>query len=155
MAGTRQNKELTLTISHYKVPGVGEGAQLCYLVKKGTGSKEIFYDQIEGFEYQWGYNYTITVEKKVNNAPMADASSLNYKLKKVLKKEKAPVAETFELRLRINDQDLVQTIKGKCSYFGEIEIQSGTTNCTNLARAQSAIFRHATNKQGLVLVRLK
>lgn len=68
MADVRQNKELTLTIYHYKVPGVGEGAQLCYLVKKGSGSREIFYDQIEGFEYQWGYNYTITVEQKNNKA---------------------------------------------------------------------------------------
>jgi len=155
MAGTTQNNELVLTIYNYKVPGVGEGAQLCYLVKKGSGSKEIFYDQIEGFDYQWGYNYTIIVERKTNKAPMADASSFNYKLKKILKKEKAPVAERFELRLRVNDQDLIQTRNGKCSYFGEIEIYPGTKKCADVARAESAIFRHAGNRPGLVLVGLK
>ncbi|MBU1822086.1 MAG: DUF4377 domain-containing protein [Bacteroidetes bacterium] len=40
------------------------------------------YDPIEGFEYKWGYNYEIVVEKLKIGAPKADASSFNYRLKK-------------------------------------------------------------------------
>jgi hypothetical protein len=153
MASIKPGSDTLLTISHYKAPGVGESVQLCYVVKKDNGNTQLFYDQIEGFEYQWGYNYTISVEKEINKAPMADASSFKYKLKKILKKEKVAAGETFELRTRVNEQNLVETKNGACSYLGEIEIKIGPYSCADLAKAQSATFRHADNK--IVLVKLK
>ena len=46
----------------------------------------LFYDQIEGFNYEEGYEYEIVVEvTKVENPP-ADASSLKYTLIEVVSK---------------------------------------------------------------------
>jgi len=55
------------------------------------GNWQLFYDQIEGFEYAVGYRYKLRVKiTERENAP-ADASSLQYKLIEVI--EKTPVAE--------------------------------------------------------------
>jgi hypothetical protein len=155
MASINPDTNTVFTIYHYKAPGVGESVQLCYVIKKNNGDRQLFYSQIEGFDYQWGYNYTISVEKKMNKAPMADASSFTYRLRKVLKKEKVAAGETFELRTKINDQVLVENKNGICSYFGEIEIQTGSHSCADLAKAQSATFRHADNGRAIMLVKLK
>lgn len=61
----------------------------CLLVKENDEEDwTFFYNNIEGFEYEKGYQYQIKVAvSKVENPPM-DASSLNYKLIEVLSKEK-------------------------------------------------------------------
>ena len=47
---------------------------------------ELFYDQIEGFEYVAGYRYKLRVEiTELENVP-SDASSLRYKLIEVVEK---------------------------------------------------------------------
>ncbi|MGJ1434177.1 DUF4377 domain-containing protein [Sphingobacterium spiritivorum] len=49
---------------------------------------ELFYDDIEGFSYEKGYEYELVVtEEKVENPP-ADASSVKYKLVKQVSKTK-------------------------------------------------------------------
>src|SRR5688572_26451379 len=78
-AAKNPDNDMILTIYHYKVPCMGESIQLCFLIKKDNGEKEFFRDEIEGFEYQWGYNYTINVEKKTKKTVVADASSFTYK----------------------------------------------------------------------------
>ncbi|MEJ7766635.1 MAG: DUF4377 domain-containing protein [Chitinophagaceae bacterium] len=155
MASNKPDTDMTLTIFHYKVPCLGESVQLCYLIKKDDGKTEFFHDEIDGFAYQWGFNYTITVEKIINEKPMADASAFRYKLKKVIKKAKVSSEETFTLPLMVDDQSLVETKTGVCNYFGVIEVQTGYRTCAELAKASSALFRHAADKPALILVSLK
>lgn len=66
---------------------VGVVPQKCLLVKKGADTNwTFFYDKIEGFNYEEGYEYVLEVkEEKVENAP-ADASSLKYILVKEVSK---------------------------------------------------------------------
>ncbi len=66
---------------------VGVVPQKCLLVKKGTDTNwTFFYNQIEGFQYEPGYEYVLEVkEVKVENVP-ADASSLKYILVKEVSK---------------------------------------------------------------------
>lgn len=65
----------------------GAGPQKCLLVKKGNATEwEFFYSNIEGFQYQPGYEYTLEVkEEKIENAP-ADVSSIKYILVKEISK---------------------------------------------------------------------
>lgn len=155
MASENQAKEMKLTISHYKVPCSGESIQLCYLIKKDDGKTEFFHDEIEGFEYQWGYNYVIGVEKIIKGKVMADASSFTYKLKKVYKKEKILPGVTFELPLTYEDQHLMESKNGTFNYFGAIAVQTSKYSSAELAKAKTAIFKYSADKRGLVLVSLK
>jgi len=80
---------ISLFIGPEKVDCVGEGPQLCYLVREEEGAEwSNFYGEIGGFEYQVGYNYEVLVEKiKISN-PMADGPAFRYRLLKVLQKQK-------------------------------------------------------------------
>ena len=80
---------ISLLIGPEKVDCVGEGPQLCYLVKEEEGAEWTnFYGEIADFDYQAGYNYEILVEKiKIPN-PMADGPAFRYRLIKELQKQK-------------------------------------------------------------------
>ncbi len=140
-------------ILHYRIPCQGEGVQLCYLVSRNGGETEFFYDQIEGFEYEWGYNYEIVVEKLKVEAPMADASSFSYRLKKQISKEKVSADLRFELPLVVDDYRVVESDGKNCLYFGRVRISTGTISCDSLAGGQKGIFQHKDG--GLRLVEMR
>src|SRR5688572_27206197 len=79
-----QKREYDLWIGPAKVDCVGSFPQSCLLVRESpTGQWEYFYDQIEGFTWEPGYDYHIRVrETKIDNPPM-DGSSLRYVLLRV------------------------------------------------------------------------
>ncbi|MBA9075730.1 DUF4377 domain-containing protein [Rufibacter quisquiliarum] len=85
-------RETTMRINHYTQNCQGVAAQQCFLVQEGdqVGSPDwrLFYDTIEGFDYEEGFVYTLQVRiEKVENPP-ADASGRRYRLLKVISKEK-------------------------------------------------------------------
>lgn len=147
--------EMKLKIAHYKVPCAAESVQLCFVIIKDSGEKEFFYDQIEGFDYQWGFNYELTVEKKIIKLPKADMSSNTYKLIKIITKEKVSPGTEFELPVKFNDEVVIVTAKGSCSYFNEIRIQTGSYSCAELAKGEAAFFKYSADSAALVLVRIK
>ncbi|MEZ4771014.1 MAG: DUF4377 domain-containing protein [Caldilineales bacterium] len=54
-------------------PCVGVAPQVCYQVKETPdGEYTLFYDEIQGFEYEPGYEYQLTVERTTvpNPRPM-------------------------------------------------------------------------------------
>lgn len=64
----------------------------CYLIKKDKSQEkwEFMSDEIEGFQYEEGYEYEIMIRtEKIANPPM-DASSLKYSLLKVISKTSSP-----------------------------------------------------------------
>lgn len=67
----------------------GAGKIKCMLVReKLTDKWEYFYDNIEGFNYEPGYEYLLTVgTTKIENPP-ADGSSIKYTLIKQISKTK-------------------------------------------------------------------
>lgn len=76
-----------MTIASQQGDCIGVVPQKCLLVKKGTDTDwTFFYTQIDGFQYEEGYEYVLEVkEEKVENVP-ADASSLKYTLVKEVSK---------------------------------------------------------------------
>lgn len=146
--------ELLLNILHYKMPCTGEGTQWCYIVKINGGEKEYFYDDIEGLNYQWGYHYTIAVEKIQVKKTMADASSFHYKLIRIINKEKASPNENFQLPLKMNGLTLISNKENGCYYFGEFKIESGDFSCAEIIKAENAIFTYSINKEKLQLIKL-
>jgi len=76
-------------IDNKLVDCVGVAPQKCMLIKQqGYGNWNFFYDQIEGFKYEPGYRYKLLVKVTPVENPPADASSLHYKLIRVLEKNK-------------------------------------------------------------------
>ena len=88
-----ESKEVTLYVGPTLEDCVGVAPQKCMLVKENPEDEyQYFYDGIEGFVYEEGYNYVIRVRVDTVPNPPADASSLRYTLLEVVEKE--PVSET-------------------------------------------------------------
>jgi hypothetical protein len=72
---------------------VGVGPQKCYQVKTQPGDEyQLFYSPIQGFEYEPGYEYQITVKVETVDNPPADASAHSYTLVEVI--SKTPVSQS-------------------------------------------------------------
>lgn len=84
--------EATLRVNYYREQCTGVEPQTCYLVqqdqKVGTDEWNYFYDQIEGFDYEEGFIYTLKVRITPVANPPADGSDRKYTLLEVLSKEK-------------------------------------------------------------------
>lgn len=90
-----------IQVNHYLVPCTGMDFQWCLVYKeKGKGDWKYSYSDIEGLDYEWGYNYELEVEVvKENNPPMDDPGG-HFRLKKMIRKDKEPSGSNFELVLR-------------------------------------------------------
>ena len=78
---------LTLDVAAARVACQGAFSQECYSVRQpSTTNWTLFYDTIEGFDYQSGFEYTIRVERRSVPNPPADGSSFSYRLLAVLRK---------------------------------------------------------------------
>jgi heat shock protein HslJ len=80
----------TLYVAHFRVDCVGVGPMKCMQVRDTPdGEWRMFYDQIQGFDYEEGYDYELRVRtEKVENPP-ADASSIRWILEEVVSKTPA------------------------------------------------------------------
>jgi heat shock protein HslJ len=71
----------------------GEGPQTCYLVKENREDEwSLYYFEIDGFEYEPGYEYELIVSENNVENPPAGGSSINWTLEEVV--NKTPVAES-------------------------------------------------------------
>lgn len=84
----------TYMVNSEKIDCMGVAPMKCLQIKnltKGDTEWQSMYGNIEGFDYEPGYIYKIEVKEEkldTKNLP-ADASSIKYKLVKVVSKEKA------------------------------------------------------------------
>lgn len=77
-----------LTVASQQGDCVGVAPMKCLLVKKeGQTAWEFFYNSIEGFNYEPGYEYVLEVKVENVESPAADQSSLKYILVKQISKE--------------------------------------------------------------------
>lgn len=90
----KEDKSQTETwwVNSARVDCVGAGPMTCYQIQKSdeieSGKWQLFYDEIQGFDYQPGYLYQIKVEILKKSEPIpADASSMTFKLIEVLQKK--------------------------------------------------------------------
>lgn len=96
-----------LTIASQQGDCIGVAPMKCLLVKKeGQADWEFFYSNIEGFNYEPGYEYVLEVKvDKVEN-PAADQSSLKYTLVKQISKEQ----KTSENLPQIQEEEIIEEI---------------------------------------------
>ena len=126
------NKEVkTFLVNSFKVPCEGVAPMSCYQIKEFAEVSEWrnFYNQIDGFNYEPGFLYTIEVEVETlpENEVPADGSSLKYTLVSV-------VEQIIDSRLSVNDIWVLETMNGELlpDVFSKrpyIEIQVSRNQC--------------------------
>lgn len=78
---------VTLYVGPEQVDCVGVAPQKCLLVRESTEvDYSYFYGNIEGFEYEPGYNYELQVNQIPVENPPADGSSIRWTLIEVVEK---------------------------------------------------------------------
>ncbi|HEX8905104.1 MAG TPA: DUF4377 domain-containing protein [Longimicrobiaceae bacterium] len=87
VVGGSDERFVTLVVGPEKVSCQGFAVQDCLLVREPPAEEwTLFYDDIEGFEWQAGYEWTLVVAVRDIDNPPADGSSQSYRLVKVVKK---------------------------------------------------------------------
>jgi hypothetical protein len=81
-------EDKTLIVADHKVDCTGAGPQRCFLIREHESQQwEFFYNAIEGFDYEEGFEYLIEVKVfKISNPPQ-DASDRRYVLKRIISKK--------------------------------------------------------------------
>jgi heat shock protein HslJ len=88
--------EKTLFVAPVTVECEGAGPQRCNLVRENQDDEwGLFYDQIEGFEYEEGYLYELLVNEKRVDDPPVDASSLSLTLVEVVNQRPVAIKTVF------------------------------------------------------------
>ena len=88
----------TIYVGPELVDCTGVAPQNCMLVKENSEDEyTFFYDQIEGFDYEAGYEYELVVQEEQVENPPADASSIRWVLVSVENKEPAGAMDTLQL----------------------------------------------------------
>ena len=102
----QKSKTLKVDIKPNTVSCTGVAPQECMQVKfNGDKDYQLFYDKIEGFNYEKGYEYKLKVKRTEVVNPAADASKYSYKLKKVTSKKAVVVSDYANKKLFITKLD--------------------------------------------------
>jgi heat shock protein HslJ len=121
-------------VADHLVDCEGVGSQKCMLTKdKIVDNWSNFYDQIEGFTYEEGYEYLLGVKvKKIKNPP-ADGSSLKYTLVEVYEKKKTEKQITLNNMWKVISMKDIENLKiYPTIQFDENEKKlSGFAGCNN------------------------
>jgi hypothetical protein len=83
----------TYWVNSSRVPCMGVAPMECLQIRKGDDPAwQLFYSDIEGFEYEPGYLYRLRVreEKRDPESVPADASSIRFVLVEVVEKKPDP-----------------------------------------------------------------
>jgi heat shock protein HslJ len=123
-----------------KVDCMGVAPMQCMQIKKSPDAPyTLFYNEIEGFTHEAGYEYKLKVELiKIENPP-ADASNIKYKLVEVIEKNKAMMNNTdtklqakWILKKILKSTTLSKVVDGKANIvFGADAQISGNNSCNS------------------------
>jgi hypothetical protein len=81
---------LAVEVAPQRVTCVGVDVQQCLQVRPAAGAPwQLFYDHVEGFDFEPGFRYRLLVARRPVADPPADASSVAYRLLAVLEKRPA------------------------------------------------------------------
>ena len=92
-----EGEVVTLFVGPNRVPCTGVAPQACYQVRQSPDAEwTLFYDEIQGFEYEPGFEYELKVQKETRTNVPADASRFTWTLMEVVSKTPVAPSATFE-----------------------------------------------------------
>ena len=111
-----QPQTIEMRINHFQNTGFTVGPVLTLLVQKedeiGTNNWTKFYSSIEGFNYQPGTIYNLSVKTESIDNPPADGSFIKYTLLEIQSTEEINNDTQFEIDLKINGENFITTSNG-------------------------------------------
>lgn len=142
----------TYFVADHKSSCVGAGPMDCYLVKEKTKDEwRYFYNFIEGFDYQEGFEYKIKVSVTQYEQVAADASRFTYRLLKVMAKRKTNYNPTEKLPGKwvleyIHQDTTFIRLIDSTSAFMELNTRTGKLSGKNICNSFFGPFK-ATGQQ--------
>jgi len=112
MLDGNDSKVIRYWVNSAKVDCEGVGPQTCYQIQRGDTLRdegwELFYGEIEGFEFEPGHLFHLRVEeKKLDPASLpADASSMKYTMVEF-------ISRTPDIRMKLHNIYALESIKGE------------------------------------------
>lgn len=148
-----------LRVKHHQVECEGFQVSHCLLIQKeGSDDWVVFYDQIEGFDYEWGKEYEILVQVQDVDSGLADASNQRYSLFEMISKINNVSNEAFLYTSYSANERISEIAPGQFSLLGNQDFTCTVDSCDNIrssiAQNQSVLlsFQHSTNsREPLVL----
>jgi hypothetical protein len=111
-----ESQIIDMRINHFQNTGIAVGPVLTLLVQEGnnigTNSWTKFYSNIEGFAYEPGKIYNLSVKVEPIENPPADGSSLKYTLVEVKSIQQVDNETLFDIDLKINGENFITTDSG-------------------------------------------
>lgn len=123
-----------LYVADHQVDCTGVGPQKCLLIKqKLVDQWSNFYGNIEGFDYEPGYNYLLRVKVSEVKNPPADGSSLKYTLVEIVEKEKTQQDVTLNNAWKVVSMKGVENIQDNPTmvFDPEQKMVYGFAGCNN------------------------
>lgn len=121
-------------VADHLVDCTGVAPQKCMLVKeKIVDDWTNFYGNIEGFDYEEGYEYLLNVKVEEIKNPPADGSSLKYTLVEVFEKKKTIAPVTLNNKWKVISMQGIDSFdKNPTIQFDDQEKKvSGFSGCNN------------------------
>ncbi len=101
---------VNLEVKHYRVPAVALDLLLTTYVREGDDPNfRTFYNGIEGFTHELGFDYELLVKRSEIENPPADGSSIRYELIDIVSQTPGSTTELFEIGLAFNRGDFTDT----------------------------------------------
>ena len=152
---TGDGAEDRILIQHHKVACEGSFYQTCLLTRDSEqDSWTYFYDDIEEFEFEWGYQYELRVISTEVVNPPADASSRTYSLVELVRKVKVDEDSSFEFNLMPDSGFAERVSTTEFQLAREVNFSCDTSTCDTVASlltqemAMVLIFQHADDSSG-------
>ncbi len=120
-------------IDHYKSECFGLALSLCMRSRVNSDDDwSLFYESIDGFDYEWGYVYKLRVNISNIENPPEDASSVKYTLVDMLSKELESNATTFNIAASRSTGLVVNKSAGVYELYSEKEFSCTTAECVSI-----------------------
>lgn len=106
-----------IRVDHFKSVVHGLFNEIAVLmVDEGEGWQPL-YSGIEGFDYQWGFEYELTIRLQKIPSPPADGSSIRYFLINIDKISKIPEGTRFRIPVHANSEQI--SMQHHWAFWGE------------------------------------
>lgn len=134
-----------LRIGPNKVECQGTHLTQCLLnTPEDQSNAERFYETIEGFNYQWGYQYELLVSVTSQSSLMSDTANQRYELINIVSQSEYQHQQNFDYVARYADESMVKIASGKYLLAGNQSLVCDPASCeiieSTLAQGQSAVL---------------
>lgn len=149
------SREERILINHHKEPCQGSAYQTCLLTRESEQQPwAYFYDSIENFDFEWGYQYQLRVRVTDVANPPADASSKHYSLIEQVQTLKVDEGTDFDLFLMPYESFTERLSATEFRLGQEITFHCELSTCDSVASllsqemAMVLSFQHANDATG-------